>query len=191
MGAARANLATTPVTFPIIHLRIPRWRTAPRARVLRSRTAAGNGGVFLLNPQDNRFRTPRKPPCARNLAPVTAQTARLNIGLTPVTSGNHRCFAASGAIYTLTVAAGQDLLLNGGNGIIPRWLTINHLGHSASVPGRMSTTTHRVLRTILFYNGQNVTGQLTILPGRCRHADHLDNARPVRTSPFHFSTPRP
>src|SRR5882672_3339278 len=132
-------------------------------------TAAGNGGVFLRNPQDDRFpgSTETTSPPGNLPAPGDGTNcAIVNInGNTGYVWQNIGALQAN-TIYTLTVAAGLDLISSGGAGVIALVNGVNPFGTIlASAPVDTTTNTPGTFSdvTLTFTTGQTVSGPLTIL----------------------------
>lgn len=132
-------------------------------------TATGNGGVFLLNPQDDRFpnTTVTTVPPGNLPAPADGTNCvNMNIGATPGYVWQNIGTLQANTIYTLTVAAGQDLINGGGVGVIALVNGVNPFGTTlASVPVDTTAVTAGTFAdfTLVFTTGQNVSGSLTIL----------------------------
>src|SRR6185436_8382913 len=94
-------------------------------------TAAGNSGILLLNPQDDRFpgtTEANSPP--GNLPPTGNGTncALVNIGANTGYIWQNVGSLQPSTIYTLTVAAAQDLINGSGVGIIALVNGVNPFG---------------------------------------------------------------
>src|SRR6476659_9387578 len=123
VGAAlfSGKLTATPVNIPDYSFEnstLADGATTGAPNVGPNWTAAGNSGVFLLNPQDNRFpnTTETTVPPGNLPAPGDGTNcANMNIGANTGYIWQNIGSLQANTIYTLTVAAGQDLLNGGGN----------------------------------------------------------------------------
>jgi HpiC1 cyclase/Immunoglobulin domain len=132
-------------------------------------TAAGNGGVFLRNPQDDRFAgssettvPPGNLPAPGNGTNCVIVNINGNTGYVWQNIGGLQ----ANTIYTLTVAAGLDLIDSGGGGVIALVNGVNPFGTIlASAPVDTTTNTPGTFSdvTLTFTTGQIVSGPLTIL----------------------------
>lgn len=132
-------------------------------------TAAGNSGVFLLNPQDNRFAdtTYETLPPGNLPAPAAGTNCvNMNIGANFGYLWQTIGTLQPNTIYTLTVAAGQDLITGGGNGTLALVSGVNAFGTIlASVPVDTTTNVPGTFSdvTLTYVTGQSASGPLTIL----------------------------
>ncbi len=132
-------------------------------------TATGNGGVFLLNPLDDRFPNSTETTVPPGNLPAPADgtnCVNMSIGATLGYVWQNIGTLQANTIYTLTVAAGQDLINGGGVGVIALVNGVNPFGTTlASAPVDTTAVTAGTFAdfTLVFTTGQNVSGSLTIL----------------------------
>jgi hypothetical protein len=132
-------------------------------------TASGNSGVILLNPQDDRFPNtttetlpPGNLPAPADGTNCVNMNMGVNLGYLWQTVGTLQ----PNTVYTLTVAAGQDLINGGGVGNL---VLVNGLNAFGTVLGLtpVDTTTNTPGTfgdiTLTYVTGQVASGPLTIL----------------------------
>jgi hypothetical protein len=167
-----ANLLAAPVPIPDHSFEdtpITDGATTGAPNVGPNWSAAGNSGVFLLNPQDNRFPDTTETTVPPGNLPAPAEGTNcvvMNIGANFGYLWQTVGTVQPNTIYTLTVAAGQDLLNGGGNGTLALVNGVNPFGPllaatpvdtTATVPGTFNDV------TLVYVTGQNASGPLTIL----------------------------
>ena len=167
-GATGAVLNAAPITVPDPSFEgsnVADGGTTGAPFVGTNWTASGNGGVFLRNPQDDRFAGTTGSPGTLPSPADGTNYFNINLGA-PGYGWQDIGPLEPSTIYTLTVAVGQDLISGGGSGRIALVDGVSPFGTIlASTPVDSSFLTPGTFAdsTLVFTNGQHAGAHLTIL----------------------------